>query len=184
MLLAQFAVGQVFLSMLWFFLFFMWIMLLFNVFADVFRSTDLSGAMKVLWLIFVIVFPYLGVFVYLIARGGKMAEHKAQMVAAQEEAMRGYIQQAAGGTARTTKRTITEASLDRQGDEIVLRISGDAFLYNMVRIIAGTLIYVGQGRLDRDAFARAIRTGDRLLLGPTAPARGLTLMHVRYEDLP
>lgn len=115
MLLAQFAVGQVFLSMLWFFLFFMWIMLLFNVFADVFRSTDLSGAMKVLWLIFVIVFPYLGVFVYLIARGGKMAEHKAQMVAAQEEAMRGYIQQAAGGTASPAAELERLAALKEQG---------------------------------------------------------------------
>ncbi len=92
--------------------------------------------------------------------------------------------QAAGGTAGTTKRTITEASLERQGDEIILHISGDAFLYNMVRIIAGTLVYIGQGRLEEDAFDRAIRTGDRLLLGPTAPARGLTLIQVRYEDLP
>ena len=88
--------------------------------------------------------------------------------------------QAAGGTARTTKRTITEASLDRQGDEIVLRISGDAFLYNMVRIIAGTLIYVGQGRLPEDVFARAIETGDRLQLGPTAPPQGLCLNRVDY----
>ncbi len=92
--------------------------------------------------------------------------------------------QAAGGSARTTRRTLTEASLEKQGDEIALRLSGDAFLYNMVRIIAGTLVYIGQGRLGTDTFSRAIRTGDRLLLGPTAPACGLTLMEVRYEDLP
>lgn len=91
--------------------------------------------------------------------------------------------QAAGGSARTTRRTLNEASLHSQGDETVLRLSGDAFLYNMVRIIAGTLIYIGQGRLDPDAFSRAIRTGDRLLLGSTAPACGLTLVEVRYEDL-
>lgn len=115
MLLAQFAVGQVFLSMLWFFVFFLWIMLLFNVFADVFRSNDLSGAMKVLWLIFVMVLPYLGVFVYLIARGGKMAEHKAQMVAAQQDAMREYIQSAAGGGASAAAELERLAALKDQG---------------------------------------------------------------------
>lgn len=96
MLLADFGVGQVFLSMIWFFLFFLWIMILFRVFADIFRSRDLSGVAKVLWLIFVIVFPYLGAFVYLIARGHKMAEHAASDMATQEEAMRSYIQSAAG----------------------------------------------------------------------------------------
>ncbi len=92
--------------------------------------------------------------------------------------------QAAGGSARTTVRTLTEASLDRQGDELVLRVSGDAFLYNMVRIIAGTLVYVGQGRLGTAAFSQALAASDRLLLGPTAPACGLCLVEVRYEGLP
>ncbi len=50
----------------------------------------------------------------------------------------------------------------------------------MVRIIAGTLIYVGQGRLPEDVFARAIETGDRLQLGPTAPPQGLCLNRVDY----
>ena len=58
---------------------------------------------------------------------------------------------------------------------------GDGFLYNMVRIIAGTLIEVGQGRRAPGAIARAIATGDRLQLGQTAPARGLTLEAVLYE---
>lgn len=96
MLLAEFGVGQVFLSMIWFFLFFLWIMILFRVFADIFRSRDLSGIAKVLWLIFVIVTPYLGAFVYLVARGQKMAEHTAADMATQEAAMRTYIQSAAG----------------------------------------------------------------------------------------
>jgi hypothetical protein len=95
-LLATFAVGQVLLSMLYFFLFFIWIMLLFYVFVDIFRSHDMGGVAKTLWLIFVIVFPYLGVFVYLIARGGKMAEHSAQAAQAQDAAMRQYVQSAAG----------------------------------------------------------------------------------------
>jgi predicted permease len=74
---AQFGTGQVFLSMLWFFLFLIWICLLVAVFADIFRSHDLGGWGKALWTIFVIVLPYLGVFVYLIARGGKMSERRA-----------------------------------------------------------------------------------------------------------
>jgi hypothetical protein len=96
MILAEFGVGEVLLSMFWFFLFFLWIMLLFRVFADVFRSRDLSGFAKVLWLVFVIVLPYLGVFVYLIVRGNKMAEHEIADVQAQQAAMQDYIRSAAG----------------------------------------------------------------------------------------
>ena len=88
--------------------------------------------------------------------------------------------QAAGGTAKTTIRRIDSVSVGRQGDEIRLVIYGTAFLYNMVRIIAGTLIYVGQGRLPEDVFTRAIETGDRLQLGPTAPPQGLCLNRVDY----
>ena len=69
--LASFGTGQVFLSIVYFFLFFIWVCLLIGVFFDVFRSEDLSGGAKALWLIFVIVLPYLGVFIYLVARGGK-----------------------------------------------------------------------------------------------------------------
>lgn len=93
-LLADFGSGQVLLSMLWFFLFFIWIWLLITVFADIFRSPDLSGWGKALWSIFVIVMPYLGVFVYLIARGGKMHDHALQMAQAQDQAARAYIRSA------------------------------------------------------------------------------------------
>ena len=93
MLADEFGTGQVFWSMLWFFLFFIWIWLLIMVFADIFRSHDLSGLAKTLWVIFVILVPYLGVFVYLIARGHKMGEHAAQDAAAQDAANRQYIQQ-------------------------------------------------------------------------------------------
>ena len=71
----EFTVLEAFWSMLWFFLFFIWIWLLITVFSDIFRSDDLSGWGKALWTVFVIVLPYLGVFVYLIARGQKMGEH-------------------------------------------------------------------------------------------------------------
>jgi putative oligomerization/nucleic acid binding protein/phospholipase D-like protein len=87
----DFGSGQVFLSMLWFFLFFIWIWLLITVFADIFRSPDLSGWGKALWSIFVIFLPYLGVFVYLIARGHKMQEHAVNLAQQQDAAAREYI---------------------------------------------------------------------------------------------
>ena len=67
MIAAEWGTGQVFWSFVWFFLFFIWIWLLIVVFADIFRSRDLSGWAKALWVIFIVVLPYLGVFVYLIA---------------------------------------------------------------------------------------------------------------------
>ena len=96
MLASEWAVGQVFLSMMWFVLFFIWIWLLIMVFSDIFRSHDLGGGAKALWVIFVILLPYLGVFVYLIARGHKMQEHAVEAAQAQDAAMRSYVQQAAG----------------------------------------------------------------------------------------
>ena len=80
--------GQVFWAMLWFFLFFIWIWLLIVVFADIFRSHDLSGWGKALWVLFVIILPYLGVLVYLIARGKSMQERAIAQAAEQEKATR------------------------------------------------------------------------------------------------
>ncbi len=96
MLAAEFGTGQVFWSMLWFFLFFIWIWLLIVIFGDIFRSPDLSGWGKALWSIFIIVLPYLGVLVYLIARGHKMHEHAAREAATREAAFRDYVQNVAG----------------------------------------------------------------------------------------
>ena len=96
MLLAEFGTGQVFWSMMWFFLWVIWIWMLIVVFGDIFRSQDLSGWGKALWTIFVIFLPYLGVFVYLIARGRKMHEHALQAAQAQDAAMRQYVQNVAG----------------------------------------------------------------------------------------
>jgi hypothetical protein len=92
-------VGQVFWSLLWFTLFFIWIWLLIAVFADIFRSHDLNGWAKGLWVVFIVVFPYLGVFVYLIARGRKMSEHATQVAEAIDVAQRQYIRDAAGTSA-------------------------------------------------------------------------------------
>ena len=91
MLASNFGTGQVFLEILYFFLFFIWLYLLIVVFTDIFRSHELSGWAKAFWVLFVIILPYLGVLVYLIARGGKMQEHAAQSRAAQDAYMRQYI---------------------------------------------------------------------------------------------
>ncbi len=99
---AEWGTGQVFWSTLWFFLFFIWIWLLIVVFGDIFRSRDMSGWAKALWTIFVIVLPYLGVFIYLIVRGQKMGENAAQAAAEQEAATRQYIQNVAGSSSASS----------------------------------------------------------------------------------
>ena len=88
---------------------------------------------------------------------------------------------ASGSVAKSTVRTIAGARVTREGERVTLCVMGDGFLYNMVRIIAGTLAEIGTGKRAPGAIARAIETGDRLALGQTAPARGLTLVRVFYE---
>ena len=88
--------GSFLLAMLEFFIFFAWIMCLFYVFADIFRSHDLGGGAKTFWCVFIIIVPFLGVFVYLIARGRAMSEHAAEAAQAQDAAARQYIQSAVG----------------------------------------------------------------------------------------
>src|SRR5689334_20950537 len=83
--------------MIWFTLFFIWIWLLIVVFSDIFRSHDMGGFAKFLWIVFVIFMPYLGVFVYLIARGHKMSEHALEAAAAQDAAQKAYIRDAVSG---------------------------------------------------------------------------------------
>ena len=88
----------VFWTMLWFFLFFIWIWILITIFADIFRSHDMGGWAKAGWTIFVIVLPFLGVLIYLIARGKSMQERATQRAAQQEQEFRGYVQEAAAGS--------------------------------------------------------------------------------------
>src|SRR6476660_564437 len=117
MLANEFGTGQVFLSMLWFFLFFIWIWLLIAVFSDIFRSHDLGGFAKFLWIIFVIFMPYLGVFVYLIARGHKMSEHAAEQAAQMDAAQKAYIRDAVStsGGASAADQLQNLANLKAQG---------------------------------------------------------------------
>ena len=114
-LAADFGTGQVFLSMLWFFLFFIWIWLLIVVFSDIFRSHDIGGWSKAFWVIGIIILPYLGVLLYLIVRGHKMAEHAQQAAQAQDAAAKAYIQQAAGTSASPADEIQRLADLKAQG---------------------------------------------------------------------
>ena len=95
MVVADWHVGQVFFSLLWFFLFFLWIWLLIMVFADIFRDHTMSGWGKAAWVIFVIILPFLGVFVYLIARGGSMAERAAAQQQKADQQFQQYVQSVA-----------------------------------------------------------------------------------------
>lgn len=115
MLYAEFGTGQVFWSMIWITLFVIWLWLLFAIFGDIFRSEDLSGWGKALWSIFVIVMPYLGVFVYLIARGHKMQEHAVARAQAQDAAMREYVRGVAGTSGGPTDELVRLAELREKG---------------------------------------------------------------------
>ena len=112
---SDFGTGEVFLSLLWFFMFFIWIWLLIVVFGDLFRSHDLSGWAKAAWVIGIIIFPYLGVLMYLIARGGKMHEHAVQAAQAQDAAFRQYVQSAAGSSGSVADELARLADLKEKG---------------------------------------------------------------------
>ena len=87
----------VFWSVLWVFLWVLWIFLLFRVLVDIFRDDSMSGGVKTAWLLFVIVLPFLGVFVYVVARGSEMGGREQQHVRAQQQAVDEYIRETAGG---------------------------------------------------------------------------------------
>jgi len=86
----------VFWTILEIFVFIVWIWILIRIFVDIFRSPDLSGWAKALWVLFVLFIPLVGVLAYLIARGGKMHERAAQPSQQQEEQVRSHVQDAAG----------------------------------------------------------------------------------------
>ena len=91
----SYPLANAFWTMLWFFLWILWFFLLFRIILDIFRSKDLGGWGKAGWLIFVIILPFLGVFVYLIARGSKMAQRDVDDAQAADQAARSYIRDVA-----------------------------------------------------------------------------------------
>jgi len=106
----------VFWTMLWFFLWFAWIVLLIRVFADIFRSRDMGGGAKALWAIFVVLVPFLGVFVYLLARGHKMVDRDAADARSQDAAFQSYVKDVAGtGTNSTADELSKLADLHQRG---------------------------------------------------------------------
>lgn len=121
---------DLFWSMLWFFLFFAWIWLLIKIFIDIFR-TDSSGWVKAGWTVFVIILPFLGVLVYLIAQGGSMAERDMEQVAAMEKAQRAYIQDAAGAGSGAADELEKLAALKDKGV-----ITDDEFAAQKAKLLA------------------------------------------------
>ena len=89
---------------------------------------------------------------------------------------------AAGSSVSDTVRTVTACSVERDGDMITVSVSADGFLYNMVRIIVGTLLDIAFGKLTPDDITAALQSGRREQAGATAPAKGLCLQTVFYAD--
>lgn len=87
---------------------------------------------------------------------------------------------ASGATVKTTVRTVMAAGVERYGDLVVFRVEADGFLYNMVRIMVGTLLYISEGKIERNSIPAVIESKNRLRAGKTAEACGLYLNKVNY----
>jgi hypothetical protein len=120
---------SIFWTMLEFFFFVLWIWLLIYIFIDIFRSRDMGGFAKALWVLFVIILPFLGVLVYLIARGGSMHERAEKQAQAQQQAFDDYVKQTAGGDSSAdelakladlkAKGVLTDAEFEAQKAKIL-----------------------------------------------------------------
>ncbi len=87
-----------------------------------------------------------------------------------------------GSKIEDTVRTIYSCGVERQGDEVVFKVVGDGFLYNMVRIMAGTLLFISMGRISEEELPAIIESGERSAAGKTMPAYGLYLNRVYYDE--
>ena len=116
---------SIFWTMLEFFLFFLWIWLLIIIFSDIFRSHDMGGLAKAVWVLFVIILPFLGVLIYLIARGGSMHERAEKQAEQSQKAFDDYVKKTAGASGSSvdelakladlkSKGVITDAEFDAQ----------------------------------------------------------------------
>ncbi len=101
--------GSFLIALLEFFLFFAWLMCLFWIFGDIFRSRDLGGVAKTFWVLFVIFIPWLGVLVYLIARGKGMHERQLEQMKEMQKAQNEYIKSVAGASATNPAEQIASA---------------------------------------------------------------------------
>jgi hypothetical protein len=105
---------DIFWTMLWFFMFFIWIWLLISIFGDIFRSNK-SGGVKAGWIIFVIFLPLLGALVYIISNGDEMAQRSVDQAVSMEKSQREYIQSVAGGGASTADELAKLSELKASG---------------------------------------------------------------------
>jgi hypothetical protein len=112
---SSYPVLDVFWTMFEIFAFVIWFWLLFMVLMDVFRSSDLSGWGKAGWTIFVLLLPLIGILIYLIVRGRSMHERAARQAAQQEQALRSYVQEAAGSSASSADQLAKLADLRQRG---------------------------------------------------------------------
>jgi ABC-type multidrug transport system fused ATPase/permease subunit len=129
MLAYTYPLADLFGTMLGLFVFFIWFWLLIVVFGDIFRSRDMGGGAKALWVIFVIIFPFLGILIYLIARGGSMHERAEAAAQQQQKAFDDYVKQAASAPSSTDelakladlkeKGVITDAEFEAQKAKIL-----------------------------------------------------------------
>lgn len=116
-------------------------------------------------------------FTYVPLDVGKMVQAAAFLIG--EHDFKSFC--AAGAVVESTVRRIYELSVEKEGDEIIFRVQGNGFLYNMVRIIAGTLMEVGRGNLEPERIREILCAKNRQAAGPTAPACGLTLVKYEFE---
>ena len=86
-----------------------------------------------------------------------------------------------GAQVKSTVRRVTEVTVYEEGTDLVIRVTGEGFLYNMVRIMAGTLLEIGLGKREPHQIQEILKAKNREAAGPTAPAHGLTL--IKYEFL-
>ncbi|WP_199815606.1 SHOCT domain-containing protein [Streptomyces griseus] len=122
---------SVFWSMLWFFLWIMWFILLFRVVVDIIRDDQLSGWAKTGWLVFAIVLPFLGVFVYIIARGKNMGRREAAQARAQQDALDSYIRETAQAPSSSVDELARLSEIRARGD-----ISDDEFRRAKEQVLA------------------------------------------------
>lgn len=113
--LAEFGTGQLLWSMLWFFMFIIWFWLLVTVFGDIFRSDDMGGFAKALWIIFIVLFIYLGVLVYFIARGKGMQERNIKQMKAAQAAQEEYLRSVVGSSSGASEEIARLADLRDKG---------------------------------------------------------------------
>ena len=109
MIVADVSFGDIFWSVLWFFFLFIWIMILFHVFSDLFRDHSVSGVEKTLWVLFLVFLPFLAVFVYLLVRGKGMGERAAAQRQRAQQEFAGYVRNVAATSETTPTEQIAKA---------------------------------------------------------------------------